>query len=45
VILQRRAAEAAGRGDRGSLCGDDAAECELPGAPAKAEAAASQRSG
>ncbi len=30
VILQRRAAEAAGRGDDGSLCGDDATECEVP---------------
>jgi hypothetical protein len=34
VILQRRAAEAAGKGDAGSLCGeegtDGAAACEVP---------------
>ncbi|GBF89925.1 hypothetical protein Rsub_02629 [Raphidocelis subcapitata] len=37
VILQRRAAEAAGRGDAGSLCGgegDGAAACEVPQAEA-----------
>ncbi|KAI8467203.1 MAG: hypothetical protein J3K34DRAFT_431482 [Monoraphidium minutum] len=30
VILQRRAAEAAGRGEAGSLCADDATECDVP---------------
>lgn len=30
AILERRRAEAAGAGDKGSLCADDAAACEVP---------------
>lgn len=42
VILQRRAAEAAGLGDKGSLCTGDEAACELPDGKAVTAEAKSQ---
>ena len=35
ILARRRAAEAAGRGDAGSLCGPDAAACDVPPPPAQ----------